>query len=226
MKYKNILVFDFETTGVNPSFDEIIEIGAIKLEKINDNYEVVDELSVLIKQDFPLPPKITEITGITDEMLAQNGVTRDVAFQMFNNLYTKDCLLIAYNIQFDIWFLINLYRKEFDKFFEIENDLLDAMAVYKDFHAYPHRLESALATYPVGVPNSHRASDDAKATYLLLKKMEAELPSRINLDTFDLTKFVNVIGQNPKYKIPLNQRLKHVTYVDHWPNQQLIYKKR
>ena len=62
MKYKNILVFDFETTGVNPSTDEIIEIGAIKLELVNGDYKVVDELSVLVKQDHPLPPKITEIT--------------------------------------------------------------------------------------------------------------------------------------------------------------------
>ncbi len=226
MKYKNILVFDFETTGVNPSTDEIIEIGAIKLELVNGNYEVVDELSVLVKQDHPLPPKITEITGITDEMLARDGVSKNVAFQMLNNLYTKDTLLIAYNIQFDIWFLINLYRSEFDKFFEIENDLLDAMAVYKDFHAYPHRLESALETYPVGISNSHRASDDAKATYLLLKKMEEKLPPRINNEKFELSRYINVIGQNPKYKVPFNQRLKHVTYIDHWPNQQLIYKKR
>ena len=201
MKYKYILVFDFETTGVNPNFDEIIEIGAIKLELVNNDYVITDELSVLIKQDQPLPPKITEITNITDEMLLHDGVTRDVAFQMFYQLYTKDTLLIAYNIQFDIWFLINLFRKEYDKFFEIENDLLDAMAVYKDFHPYPHRLESALEKYPVGIPNTHRALDDAKATYLLLKKMEEKLPSVMNVDTFDLTKFINVIGQNPKYKI-------------------------
>ena len=226
MTYKNILVFDFETTGVNPSTDQIIEIGAVKLELINGSYEVVDELSVLIKQDNPLPPIITQITGITDEMLNNNGVHRSVAFQMFKNLYTTDSLLIAYNIQFDIWFLINLFRQEEDLFFTIENDLLDAMAVYKDFHPYPHRLESALEKYPVGVPNSHRALDDAKATYLLLKKMEEKLPPVINIEKFELNRYINVIGQNPKYKIPFGQRLNHITYIDHWPNQGLIYKKR
>lgn len=226
MNYKNILVFDFETTGVNPHTDEIIEIGAVKLELVDGNYIKTDELSVLIKQDYPLPAKITEITGITDEMLAKDGVNRSVAFQMFDNLYTKDSLLIAYNIQFDIWFLINLYRKEFDRFFTIKNDLIDAMAVYKDFHPYPHRLESALEKYPVGVSNSHRALDDAMATYLLLKKMEEVLPSIINEDKFELERFINIIGQNPKYKIPFQSRLDHITYLDHWPNQRLIYKKR
>lgn len=226
MKYQNILVFDFETTGVNPFEDEIIEIGAIKLELINQNYEIVEELSVLVKQDKPLPEKITEITGITDEMLELDGVSRSEAFQMFKNLYTEDSLLIAYNIQFDIWFLINLFYKEQDRFFELKNDLLDAMAVYKDFHPFPHRLESALERYPVGVPNSHRALDDAKATYLLLKKMEAELPSLKNLDVFELKRYVNIIGQNPKYPVRPQQRIKHCEYIDHWPNQAIIYKKR
>ena len=226
MKYQNILVFDFETTGVNPFEDEIIEIGAIKLELINQNYEIVEELSVLVKQDKPLPEKITEITGITDEMLELDGVTRSEAFQMFKNLYTEDSLLIAYNIQFDIWFLINLFYKEQDRFFELKNDSLDAMAVYKDFHPFPHRLESALERYPVGVPNSHRALDDAKATYLLLKKMEAELPSLKNLDVFELKRYVNIIGQNPKYPVRPQQRIEHCEYIDHWPNQAIIYKKR
>ena len=226
MNYKNILVFDFETTGVNPFTDDIIEIGAIKLELIEGNYEIVDELSVLVKQPTNLPEKITEITGITDEMLNLDGVSRSEAFEMFKRLYTPESLLIAYNIQFDIWFLINLFKKEEDPSFTIKNDLLDAMAVYKDFHPYPHRLESALERYPVGVPNSHRASDDAKATYLLLKKMERELPSLKNLDRFELKRYVNVIGQNPKYKVPYAQRIAHCEYVDHWPNQGLIYKKR
>ncbi len=226
MNYKNILVFDFETTGVNSSLDEIIEIGAIQLELIGNQYEVVDKLSVLIKQDKPLPPKITEITGITDDILNEEGISRPLAFQMFRSLYTPESLLIAYNIQFDIWFLINLFKKEEDPLFTIKNDVLDAMAVYKDFHAYPHRLESALETYPVGVPNSHRALDDATATYLLLKKMEETLPSTRNLDQFELKRYVNIIGQNPKYKVPFNQRLEGVQYVDHWPNQMLIYKKR
>ena len=133
MKYQNILVFDFETTGVNPFEDEIIEIGAIKLELINQNYEIVEELSVLVKQDKPLPEKITEITGITDEMLELDGVSRSEAFQMFKNLYTEDSLLIAYNIQFDIWFLINLFYKEQDRFFELKMTCLMRWQFIKTF---------------------------------------------------------------------------------------------
>ena len=63
----------------------------------------------------------------------------------------------------------------------ITNDVLDVMAVYKDRHPFPHRLESAVEKYQVEVPNTHRALDDVKATVIALTKMIAKEIPLINI---------------------------------------------
>lgn len=95
LKYDEILVFDFETTGLNPLQSEIIEIGAILLKKEGLEYVIKKELNVLIKQPTLLPEKIVEITNITDELLEKEGVVKSVAFEQFYELYTPNTLLIA-----------------------------------------------------------------------------------------------------------------------------------
>lgn len=206
-EYKNIIIFDFETTGLNSNYDEIIEIGAVKL--LNDgsgNFKEVEAIDILVKPSKPIIPKITEITGITNDMLAKDGVSQEEAFNSFSFLIDEDSLLIAYNIAFDLGFLQTLYRRHHDAKYEITNDILDVMAVYKDRHRFPHRLSNAIEKYSVTIPNSHRASDDARATYAVLKALEEEH------DVID--KFINIIGYNPKY--PYNgPRPSHVRVVPH-----------
>ena len=70
------------------------------------------------------------------------GITEKEAFMKFQELYTNDCLLVAYNIAFDYGFLNELYRKYLGVgSYYIKNDLLDVMAIYKDRYRYPHRLK-------------------------------------------------------------------------------------
>lgn len=202
--HNKILVFDFETTGLHPQFDQIIEIGAILLARKDDHHEEVESLNVLVKVSHPLPPKITQITGITDAMLRADGISPESAFQPFFNLFDDKTLLVAYNLQFDLSFLHAFIRRYWNSQFEIKNDILDVMAVYRDRHRYPHRLESAVQTYQVDMKNTHRAIDDVRATYAVLQAMQAE---QANIDAY-----VNVIGYNPKYAVS-GLRLPHVRYV-------------
>ncbi|MBE0701073.1 MAG: 3'-5' exonuclease, partial [Acholeplasmataceae bacterium] len=157
-------------------------------------YKEINRLSLLVKPDNPLPPKIIEITGITDDILKKEGVSQEEAFHQFFNLYTEDALLIAYNIMFDLSFLSAFFKKYWHAFYTFKNDILDAMAIYRDRHPWPNRLENAVAKYFVEAKNTHRAIDDVSATYELLLKMNQELPN--------LTKYVNVIGYNSKYGAP------------------------
>lgn len=205
LNHDRILLFDFETTGLNPQFEQIIEIGAIVLEKKGDTYQIKDQLSTLVMCDKPLPQKIIDITHITDDMLLRDGISQEAAFQAFLKLYLDEkTLLVAYNIQFDLSFLIHLFRRYWHPSFQIKNDILDVMAIYKDRHRYPHRLDQAVATYQVEVPNTHRALDDILATYHALLKMIEEKDN--------VEKYVNVIGYNPTYGVN-GLRLPHVRYI-------------
>lgn len=202
--YKKALIFDFETTGLSAYNDQIIEIGALSLNLVDGRFQIQDELSCLVKASKPLPPKITEITNITDEMLAKEGITEEEAYKQLKKMYDKDTLLIAYNIQFDLGFLKALFRKFENPSFIILNDILDIMAVYKDRHKYPHRLENAVETYGVEMKSTHRALDDVKATYAVLKALQQEKSN--------IYHYVNKIGYNAKYGVS-GERLPHVKYI-------------
>ncbi|MDX9691192.1 MAG: 3'-5' exonuclease [Acholeplasmataceae bacterium] len=213
--YKKILVFDFETTGLYAYSDQIIEIGALLIEK-DGLFETQKELSVLLQADKRLPDIIKNITGITDDLLLREGVPQEVGFRELFNLIDDDTLLCAYNIQFDLSFLLHYIKKYHSLKHHFKNPILDVMALYKDRHPYPHKLDQAVKTYHVEIPNTHRALDDVKATYEVMKNMAMELD---NID-----KYVNVIGFNPKYRVNESSKLSYVKYVAQYGGRREIEK--
>lgn len=216
--YKKLLLFDFETTGLHASNDRIIEVGALLMvyNETAKKYQVHKELDVLINVGFPLDPRITEITNITDMMLIEQGVLETDAYNQFMELFDDEALLICYNLQFDIQFLEAwIKRMKHDESFEITQDVLDVMAIYKDRYPYPHRLSDAISQFNIPLDNSHRALDDIKATLLVLKMLMQEQNN--------VMKYVNVLGYNPKYG-PSGKRLKHVKYVPQYGNRREIEK--
>lgn len=214
-QYKKILVFDFETTGLYAYTDQIIEIGALLIER-EGLFETEKELSILLQADKKLPDVIKNITGITDEMLLRDGVPQEVGFRELFNLIDQDTLLCAYNIQFDLSFLLHYIKKYHNVTYTFKQDILDVMALFKDRHPFPHKLDQAVKTYQVDIPNTHRALDDVKATYEVMKKMASEQNN--------LEKYVNVIGFNPKYRIADASRLPYVKYIPQYGGRREIEK--
>ncbi len=194
LNYHKILIFDFETTGLTPVKDKIIEVGAVLLVKDQDTYKVSKSLDLLIKQDQMITPFITNLTGITNEMVEKDGVSEEFAFNELNHLIDDDTLLVAYNLAFDIGFLLKLYQTYVNRNYAITNDILDCMAVYKDRYEYPHKLMDAVAKFNLVNENAHRASDDALATFNVLSRLAEEQDN--------LKDYVNVLGYNPKYRAP------------------------
>ncbi len=194
LTYSKILVFDFETTGLSPMSENIIEVGAILYPKQNDHYVVEKEFNALIKQEKPITDFISNLTHITNEMLNKDGIDEELAFREFDQMIDDDTLLVAYNLSFDIGFLLKLYQKYVFRNYSIPFDILDCMAVYKDRYPFPHRLESAATTFEIENENAHRASDDAKTTFDVLMKLQKQ-DDNLNL-------YVNVLGYNPKYRPP------------------------
>ena len=196
-KYDRLVLFDTETTGLQFNRDEIIEFAAVVVEQRDGKPAIVqeyDQLIALSPGGF-VPPKITELTGISTQDLQENGlpktrVARDVCEMMQGNT-----LLLAYNAHFDLSFLYYFLLRHGDPMVLKGKDKLDLLTVYKDRRSYPHKLCNAIEAYGLSgkVVNSHRAVDDVIATVAVMEEMEKERS--------DLMNYVNLFGYNPKYGI-------------------------
>lgn len=203
--FKNLIVFDLETTGLNSVQDQIIEFGAVR-SNLADGYMAVEECDLMIHlpKGMSIPTQITELTGISTERLDRDGMSADTACRhIFDMLNAGNALLAAYNAQFDLCFLYR-FLKQYEKEGVLRQmNFLDAMTVFKDRRSYPHRLRDAVAAYRLQTENTHRAIDDAKATLELIQKMSEEED--------DLCRYVNLFGFNPKYGI-FGKKISSVTY--------------
>lgn len=158
--------------------------------------EIVEEYDKFINVHEKLPEKITQITGITDEMLENQGFAESVIANDLKERLTPDTLMVAHNAQFDLSFIYTLLMRHFpDEAYDILCNMywLDTLSVVKDRKAYPHKLIDAVEYYDIEKVNFHRAIDDTKALFELTKALKRERD--------DLVEYVNVFGYNPKYGI-------------------------
>ena len=194
-RYDRLVLFDTETTGLQYSRDEIIEFAAVVVEQRNGKAEVIeeyDELITLSPGGF-VPPKIQELTGISNEDLRLRGISKTRVCCDIARMIAGNTLLLAYNAHFDLSFLYYLLLRNGDPMILKGKDKLDLLTVYKDRHSYPHKLCNAIDVYGLAgqVVNSHRAVDDVIATVAVMLAMEQEKD--------DLERYVNLFGYNPKY---------------------------
>ena len=206
-KYDRLMLLDTETTGLNYSRDEIIEFSAVVLERQEGEAKVVQEYDQLVKltPGNSIPPKITQLTGITNEAVAQKGIEKSRLCRDIGQMVAGNTLLLAYNAHFDLSFLYYLLLRSGDVSILKGKDKLDLLTVYRDRHPFPHRLTNAIDTYGLSgqVVNSHRAVDDVIATVAVMEEMEKEKD--------DLECYVNLFGYNPKYGIE-GKAIGSVTY--------------
>ncbi len=202
-----IVVLDTETSGLSFEHDEIIEFSAVRLEWIGGEWKAVAETDEFIRRtdDRKLPPKIVELTGITDEMLLEEGVSKQAICELLAQILKPNTLIAAYNAQFDLLFLYHLLRKHGDARILQNQPKLDLLTVYKDRRPFPHKLCNAIEQYDLQdkVCNSHRAIDDVRATVEVMKAMDAECA--------DLDRYINLFGYNKKYGVS-GSRISSVRY--------------
>ena len=196
-KYDRLVLFDTETTGLQYSRDEIIEFAAVVVEPRDGkptNIQEYDELIALSPGGF-VPPKITELTGISTQDLREKGLPKARVARDVSEMLQGNCLLLAYNAHFDLSFLYYFLLRHGDPMVLKGKDKLDLLTVYKDRHSYPHKLCNAIEVYGLSgkVVNSHRAVDDVIATVAVMEEMEKEQN--------DLLSYVNLFGYNPKYGV-------------------------
>ena len=151
-----IVVLDFETTGLDTRNDRIIEIGAVKLVAGH----VTEDLSVLVNPEQALKPKITEITGITDQMLRDQPVITEALPRLLD--FIGDCPIAAHNADFDYNILQSeLRRQGIQREWTVIDTLTFARKLYPDMKS--HRLGVLCKRLGVSLKNAHRAVHDATA---------------------------------------------------------------
>ena len=131
--------------------------------------------------------------------MCASGISRDELKAQILSLTDGKTLLIAYNTQFDASFLTRLMGGPLDV------DYLDALTVYRDRTAAPHKLCDAIEHYRVYCRNSHRAMDDAEALLEVTKAMVAEKN--------DLLSYINRFGYKAKYGIG-GKQIDGITYFE------------
>lgn len=185
MKLNNITVLDFETSGLDPARDRVIEMAAIRCY----GGEIVSQFNTLIRFDGELAPKVTELTGITSADLA-NGMDEETAFRILNRI-VGDSIIVAHNAMFDLGFLHHALLRLANRTFS--NCFLDTLTISRDRHVYPHHLKEMCDRYGIGLEGAHRSLNDVYACWKLLEIMNEKQ---------SVEPYLNVLGYLKKYGMP------------------------
>ena len=159
---------DIETTGLSPRWSAIIEVGAVRFRAGRP----VDEVSLLINPGFDIPPAITALTGITDDMLWTAPPITDVLPYYLD--FLGGDVLLGHNVHFDVNFL-------YDKALAIGlgpvcNDFVDTMRLSRKLfpeHKH-HRLCDLTERFGIVPETAHRALADCYAAadcYAVMKTL-------------------------------------------------------
>jgi DNA polymerase-3 subunit epsilon/ATP-dependent DNA helicase DinG len=166
-----LIALDIETTGLDPQKDNILEIGAVRF---NDR-RVEDEWSTFVNPGRSIPAFITQLTGITNEMVAHAPQLRDVLADLAG--FIGDAPVVGHNVGFDLAFL---RRYKVLKF----NEALDTYEMASILLPGAGRYNLGALAQALKVPyphdNIHRALTDAqlaRAVYLRLHEMALDLPT-------------------------------------------------
>jgi len=165
------VIIDIETTGLEPRSDAIIEVAAIALQ----GNDILDEFTTLVNPHKSIPPEITQMTGITDEMVAEAPTMFKVRSRL--RAILGDHILVGHNVGFDLGFL----REER---LGVGNHRLDTVTLASILvpEAGRYSLENLVRVLNLPDPaggQTHRAMDDAEQTvelFLALRERAAQLP--------------------------------------------------
>ncbi len=148
--------FDFETTGLTPGVDRIVEFGAVRFR----GSEVLDTFDRLVNPEMPISEGALAVSGITNAMVAAQPAVGKILPEF--TAFAGDTILVAHNAPFDLAFLraaLLDYSME-----DVKNVIVDTLVLAK--RAFPRQKSYSLQNLVafLGVPpnNAHRAADDAE----------------------------------------------------------------
>lgn len=170
------ICFDIETTGLSAARDKITEIGAVKVE----NGVITDTFLTFANPEMPIPQKITQLTGITDDMV-KDAPSQSEAVGAFLE-FAGDNVLVAHNAPFDTSFIAKACE---DMGREYNYTSIDTVAISRAIltDIKNCKLDTVAKFLRLGDFNHHRATDDAE----MLARIFINLCQRLT-DDYGITK--------------------------------------
>lgn len=170
------ICFDIETTGLSAARDKITEIGAVKVE----NGVITDTFSTFANPEMPIPQKITQLTGIADDMV-KDAPSQSEAVGAFLE-FAGDNVLVAHNAPFDTSFIAKACE---DMGREYNYTSIDTVAISRAIltDIKNCKLDTVAKFLRLGDFNHHRATDDAE----MLARIFINLCQRLT-DDYGITK--------------------------------------
>lgn len=170
LKDASYIVFDLETTGLSQTYDEIIEIAAVKIYQGG----IIDKFETFVNPKMPIPKKIVDITTITDEMVADSLSIEEILPQFLE--FCKGSILVAHNAAFDVGMVyrdIKRYHLNVGHFPVIDTVNLFRVLHHNDVKKF--NLAAMAKFFKVKQEQHHRAIDDTKVTAMCFITMLNEL---------------------------------------------------
>ena len=175
-------VVDIEATGGTQKVDRIIEIAIVLV----DGNQIVDSFSTMVNPGISIPPFISRLTGITNEMVSSAPPFHEVARKIVE--WTRNRSLVAHNVSFDY----RILREEFNRLgYDFQSDTLCTARLSKHFFPSLEKfnLKDLSGDLGIHLEDSHRALDDAQATAeIMLKILEANGDEGLELKNMNIYK--------------------------------------
>lgn len=155
----NYTVVDIETTSLDSFYGEILEISAVKVR----NKKIASTFSKIVKVSEEIGPFTTNLTGITNEMVKNEGEDLIDVLSSFSN-FVEDNIIIGHNVNFDINFIYDNMEKYLGE--ALDNDYIDTLRLSRKLLpslAY-HRLDDLIEYFNLEVRDKHRALNDCLLT--------------------------------------------------------------
>lgn len=183
---------DIETTGLDPRFDSIIEIGAVK---VRDN-KTISSFNTLVRPESAYKEDgdtvkyvssfITSLTGISNDLLEKEGISEIDAITQFKD-FIKEDILVGYNVNFDINFLYDAFITQLVT--PMNNSFVDVLRIARKQlkGLKKHRLKDLMSYYDVSSDHHHRATEDCYITEAIFTHLKSDIVKEIGLDEFTKT---------------------------------------
>lgn len=157
-------IIDIEATGGSPKHDKVMDIAIY----LHNGQQIVDSYTTLINPEVKIPPFVSKLTGITDNMVSSAPKFQEVARQIID--MTKDAIFVAHNVQFDYLYIKNEFKRLGYSFLRpqlctinLTRKLIPGLSSYG--------LDNLCKELDIPITNRHRAAGDAEATTHLFEML-------------------------------------------------------